>query len=70
MHRYGWPRTIRLCPRCGVKPEIYCLLENTAFKCPYCDLRTPPGEYNAMLRRWNARYGLIDKPMKGENNES
>lgn len=65
--RHGWPKTIRLCPRCGLKPMMYFLLCDTEFKCPHCDLRTPPGDYNAMLRRWNARYGLIKKPLqKGE----
>lgn len=62
--RHGWPKTIRLCPRCGVKPMMYFLLCDTVFKCPHCDLRTPPGDYNAMLRRWNARYGLIKEPLQ------
>ena len=67
MNRHGWPKTIRLCPKCGVKPRVYFFMEDTAFKCPHCDMRTPPGDYNAMLRRWNARYGLIKTPLAKMN---
>lgn len=70
MNRHGWPKTIRLCPRCGVKPRMYFLMEDTSFKCPHCDLRTPIGDYNAMLRRWNARYDLIKTPLAKASGES